>query len=216
VTTRRRFLIALGAGVFAGPRSSFLYFGSRQSSLDSGRYNAFVQGMRALGYVEGTNVTIEARFADGNNERLPALAAELVHLKVDVIVASGTPTLRALQHVTTIIPVVSTVTGDPIGDGFAASLARPGGNITGLSIGAADLGPKLLELLKAVVPKLSRVAVLLQPENSAHPPRLKRIMSARAKCRHSACAGGGEHGTGNRARIRHDDEETRQCRYYFS
>jgi putative tryptophan/tyrosine transport system substrate-binding protein len=193
VTTRRRFLLALGAGVFAGPRGSFaqqqskvarigfLYFGSRQSSLDSGRYNAFVQGMRELGYVEGTNFIIEARFADGNNERLPALVAELVRLKVDVIVVSGTPALRALQHVTTIIPVVSMVTGDPVGDGFAASLARPGGNITGLSIGAADLGQKLLELLKAAVPKLSRVAVLLQPENPAHPPRLKRIMAAAQK-----------------------------------
>jgi len=193
VTTRRRFLIALGAGVLAVPRDSlaqqqsklarigFLYFGSRQSSLDTGRYNAFVQGMRELGYVEGTNVIIEARFADGKNEPLPALAAELVRLKLDVIVATGTPVLRALQHATTTIPVVSTVTTDPVGDGFAASMARPGGNITGLSISAADLGPKLLELLKAAVPKLSRVAVLVQPENTAHPPRLKRIMSAAQK-----------------------------------
>jgi len=193
MTTRRRFLIALGAGVLAVPRGSpaqqqakvarvgFFYFGSRQSALDTGRYNAFVQGMRELGYVEGTNVIIEARFADGKNEPLPALAAEQVRLKVDVIVATGTPVLRALQHATTTIPVVSTVTGDPVGDGFAASLARPGGNMTGLTVGAADLGPKLLELLKAAVPKLSRVAVLLQPENSAHPPRLKRIMSAAQK-----------------------------------
>jgi putative ABC transport system substrate-binding protein len=149
--------------------------------LDTGRYNAFVQGMRELRYVEGRNFSIEARFADGKNERLPALAAELVRLKVDVIVAAGTPVIRALQHATTTIPVVSTVTSDPVGDGFAASMARPGGNITGLSIGAADLGPKQLELLKAAVPKLSRVAVLVQPENSAHPPRLKRIMSAAQK-----------------------------------
>ena len=193
MTTRRTFLIALGAGVLAVPRGSlaqqqskvarvgFLYFGSRQSSLDTGRYNAFVQGMRELGYVEGTNFIIEARFADGKNERLPALAAELVRLKVDVIVATGTPVYRALQHATTTIPVVLTVTSDPVGDGFAASMARPGGNMTGLSISAADLGPKLLELLKAAVPKLSRVAVLLQPENPAHPPRLKRIMSAAQK-----------------------------------
>jgi putative ABC transport system substrate-binding protein len=193
VTTRRGFLIALGAGVLAVPRGSlaqpqpkggrigFLYFGSRQSSLDTGRYNAFVQGMRELRYVEGRNFSIEACFADGKNERLPALAAELVRLKVDVIVAAGTPVIRALQHATTTIPVVSTVTSDPVGDGFAASMARPGGNITGLSIGAADLGPKQLELLKAAVPKLSRVAVLVQPENSALPPRLKRIMSAAQK-----------------------------------
>jgi putative tryptophan/tyrosine transport system substrate-binding protein len=188
VITRRRFLIALGAGVLAAPRGSlaqqasklariaFLYYGSRQSSSD--RYNAFVQGMRELGYVEGTNFILEARFADGNNERLPALVTELVRLKVDVIVATGTPVLRALHHATTTIPVVMTVAGDPVGDGFAASMARPGGNITGLSIGAADLGPKLLELLKVAVPTLPRVAVLLQPEYPAHPPRLKRIMSA--------------------------------------
>jgi len=193
VTTRRRFLIALGTGVLAVPRGSlaraqskvarigFLYFGSRQSSLDTGRYNAFVQGMRELGYVEGTNFIIEARFADGKPERLPALAAELVRLKVDVIVATGTPVYRSLQHATTTIPVVSTVMGDPVGEGFAASMARPGGNITGLSVSAVDLGPKLLELLKAAVPKLSRVAVLVQPENPGHPLRLKRIMSAAQK-----------------------------------
>jgi putative ABC transport system substrate-binding protein len=162
-------------------RIGFLYYGSRQSSLDSGRYNAFAQGMREFGYVEGTNVIIEARFADGNNERLPALAAELVRLKVDVIVAAGTPVLRALHHATTTIPVVSTVTGDPVGEGYAASLARPGGNITGLTTSAADLGPKLIELLKAAVPKLSRVAVLVNPANPGHPPRVIRIMSAAQK-----------------------------------
>ena len=189
MATRRTFLIALGAGVLAVARGSlaqqakvahigFLYHGSRQSSLDTGRYNAFVEGMRELGYVEGTNVIIEARFADGKFERLPALATELVRLKVDVIVATGTPSYRALQHATTTIPVVITVTVDPVSDGFAASLARPGGNITGLSLSAADLGPKLLELLKIAVPKLSRVAVLVHPENPAHPPQLKRIMSA--------------------------------------
>jgi putative ABC transport system substrate-binding protein len=193
VTTRRRFLITLNAGVLATPRVSFaqppskvvrigyLYFGSRQSSLDTGRYNAFVQGMRELGYVEGTNFIIEARFGDGRTERLPALAAELVRLKVDVIVATGTPVYRALQHATTTIPVVITLSFDPVGDGFAASMARPGGNITGLSLSAADLGPKLLELLKATAPKLSRVAVLLQPGNPAHPQRVIRIMSAAQK-----------------------------------
>jgi putative ABC transport system substrate-binding protein len=193
VITRRRFLIALGAGVLAVPRGSlaqpqpkgarigFLYYGSRQSALDTGRYNAFVQGMRELGYVEGMNFVIEARFADGKHERLPAFAAELVRLKVDVIVATGTPTYRALQHAAATIPVVITVTFDPVGDGFAASMARPGGNITGLTLSAADLGPKLLELLKAAMPKLSRVAVLVQPGNPAHPQRVVRIMSAAQK-----------------------------------
>ena len=193
MTTRRTFLVTLGAGVLAAPRGSlaqqqpkvarigFLYNGSRQTALDTGRYDAFVQGMRELGYVEGTNFVLEARFADGKNERVPALAAELVRLKVDLIVATGSPVYRALQHATTTIPVVITLTFDPVGDGWAASMARPGGNMTGLSLSAADLGPKLLELLKAVVPKLSRTAVLLQPENPAHPQRVIRIMSAAQK-----------------------------------
>ncbi len=189
MTTRRRFLIALGAGILAVPRGSlaqpaskgarigFLYYGSRQTALDTGRYNAFIQGMGELGYTEGKNFTLEARFADGKGERLPALAAELVRLKVNVIVATGSPVYRALQHSTT-IPVVATVTFDPVADGYAASMARPGGNFTGLSLGAGDLGPKLLELLKAAVPKMSRVAVLLNPGNPAHPQRVIRIMSA--------------------------------------
>jgi putative ABC transport system substrate-binding protein len=193
VTARRSFLIALGAGVLAVPRRAlaqqppkvarvgFLYFGSRQSALDTGRYGAFVQGMRELGYVEGTSFVLEARFADGQTERLAALAAELVRLKVDVIVATSTPSYRALQHATTTIPVVITLSFDRVGDGFAASLARPGGNMTGLAISAADLGPKLLELLKAAVPRLSRVAVLMQPGNPAHPHRVIRIMSAAQK-----------------------------------
>ncbi len=192
MTTRRRFLIALGAGILAVPRGSlaqpaskgarigFLYYGSRQTALDTGRYNAFIQGMGELGYTEGKNFTLEARFADGKGERLPALAAELVRLKVNVIVATGSPVYRALQHSTT-IPVVATVTFDPVADGYAASMARPGGNFTGLSLGAGDLGPKLLELLKAAVPKMSRVAVLLNPGNPAHPQRAIRIMSAAQK-----------------------------------
>ncbi len=192
MTTRRRFLIALGAGVLAAPRGSpaqpaskgarigFLYHGSLQAALDTGRYNAFIQGRGELGYTEGKNFTIEARFADGKAERASALAAELVRLKVDVIVATGSAVYRALQHSTS-IPVVVTVTFDPVGDGYAASLARPGGNFTGLSISAGDLGPKLLELLKAAVPKMSRVAVLSSPGNPAHPQRVIRIMSAAQK-----------------------------------
>ena len=193
MTTRRQFIGLLAGGLLAAPRGSlaqpaskgarigFLYYGSRQSSLDTGRYNAFMQGMGELGYTEGKNFTLEARFADGKAERLPALAAELVRLKVDVIVATGSPVYRVLQHSTTTIPVVATVTFDPVSDGYAASMARPGGNFTGLSLGAGDLGPKLLELLKAAVPKMSRVAVLLNSGNPAHPQRVIRIMSAAQK-----------------------------------
>ena len=193
MTTRRRFLVALGTGTLTVARGAlaqaqskaarigFFYFGSRQSSLDSGRYQMFMQGMRELGYVEGTNFVLEARFGDGKPERLPGLAAELVRLKVDVIVATSTPVYRALQYATTTIPVVITLSFDPVGDGFAATMARPGGNMTGLTLSAADLGPKLLELLKTAVPRVSRVAVLLQPGNPAHPQRVIRIMSVAQK-----------------------------------
>jgi putative tryptophan/tyrosine transport system substrate-binding protein len=185
---RRNFLVALGTGVLAVGRRSqalaqpkvarvgFLYFGSWQSALDTRRYPAFVQGMRELGYIEGTNLVMEPRFADGNAERIPALAAELVRVKVDVIVATGGPVYRALQHAASGIPVVTTAAIDPVGDGLAATVARPGGNFTGLTLAAADLGPKLLDLLKTALPKASRVAVLLHPENVGHPPQLKRIM----------------------------------------
>jgi len=183
---RRVFLSVLAAGVVAAPaaaqpkvaRIGFLYFGSRQSAMDTGRYPAFVRGMRELGYAEGANLVMEPRFADGNAERIPALAAELVRVKVDVIVATGGPVYRALQHAASGIPVVTTAAIDPVGDALAATVARPGGNFTGLTLAAADLGPKLLELLKTAVPKTSRVAVLLHPENVAHPPQLKRIMFA--------------------------------------
>ncbi len=162
-------------------RIGFFYFGSRQSALDTGRYDAFVKGMRELGYVEGKNVAIESRFADGKIDRAPALAAELVKLKVDVIVATGSVAYRALQHATTSIPVVITVTNDPVTAGMAESLARPGGNFTGLADTAVDLGPKQLELLRTVVPQLSRVGLLLNPDNVTHPAQMKRLILAAQK-----------------------------------
>jgi len=190
---RRIFLSSLATGLAAellpmaaraqtkSARVGFLYYGSRQSTLDTGRYQAFVEGMRELGYVEGKNLVIESRFADGNSERVPTLAVELVGLKVDVIVAGGGSVYRALHHATRTIPVVAMAVPDPVADGLAASLARPGGNFTGLSISADDLGPKHLELLRAATPKLSRVAVLVHPRNPSHPVQLKRIMSAAQK-----------------------------------
>jgi len=190
---RRAFLSSLATGLAAellpvaaraqtkSARVGFLYYGSRQSTLDTGRYQAFVEGMRELGYVEGKNLVIESRFADGNSERVPTLAVELVGLKVDVIVAGGGSVYRALHHATRSIPVVAMAVPDPVADGLAASLARPGGNFTGLSISADDLGPKHLELLRAATPKLSRVAVLVHPRNPSHPVQLKRIMSSAQK-----------------------------------
>jgi putative ABC transport system substrate-binding protein len=123
------------------------------------RRDAFRQGLRELGYVEGKNIIIEFRSAGGNLERLPAIAAELVHLKVDVIVSAGSTITRAAKQATATIPIVMTQDSDPVGDGFVASLARPGGNITGLSNYAPELSGKRLELLREVVSSLSRVAV---------------------------------------------------------
>jgi putative ABC transport system substrate-binding protein len=124
------------------------------------RREAFRQGLRELGYVEEKNLIVEYRYAEGNSERLAALAAELVRLKIDVIVTSGPPGTRAAKKATTTVPIVMAHDPDPLGSGFIASLARPGGNITGLSSLVAQLGGKRLELLRELIPKLSRVAVL--------------------------------------------------------
>jgi ABC-type uncharacterized transport system substrate-binding protein len=129
-------------------------------SADSPRIEGFRQGLRELGYVGGKNIIIEYRYADGKFDRLPALAAELVRLKVDVIVTAGATNTRAAKEATTTIPIVMAQDPDPVGSGFVASLARPGGNITGLSSLTADLSGKRLELLKEILPKLSRLAVL--------------------------------------------------------
>jgi putative tryptophan/tyrosine transport system substrate-binding protein len=129
---------------------------------------AFLEGMRALGYVEGQNLVLEYRPAAGHYERFPDLAAELVRLKVDVIVTQGTPAALAAKDVTTTIPIVMVGVGDPVGSGLVASLARPGGNITGLSLLAPELVGKQLELLKAVFPTVSRVAILWNPANPAN------------------------------------------------
>jgi ABC-type uncharacterized transport system substrate-binding protein len=129
---------------------------------------AFLEGMRALGYVEGQHFVLEYRGADGQFEGFPDLAAELVRLQVEVIVAQGTPAALAAKHATTMIPVVMVGVGDPVGSGLVASLARPGGNITGLSNLSTDLVGKQLEFLKEVLPAVSRVAVLWHPANPAH------------------------------------------------
>jgi len=131
-------------------------------------YDAFVQGMRELGYREGSTIVIDWRFAEGRFERLPSLAAELVRANPELIVTHSTPAIRALQRETSTIPIIFAVAIDPVGSGFAGSLARPGGNITGLSVIDVDPTPKRLELLKTLVPALSRVAVLVNPATSAH------------------------------------------------
>lgn len=135
------------------------YLAITGTSVASDRLDTFRQGLRDLGYVEGKNIVIEKRGADGKLDRLPAAAAELVSLKVDVIVSPGSTITRAARQATATIPIVMTQDSDPVGDGFVASLARPGGNITGLSNYAPELSGKRLELLKEVVPSLLRVAI---------------------------------------------------------
>jgi putative ABC transport system substrate-binding protein len=191
---RRKLLIALGAGVLAAPLGSnaqqkgkvwhigFLSPQHRSAPLDpDSRERAFLQGMRELGYVEGKNLLIEWRFADNKDERLPGLASELVQLKVDVIVALGSPAIRVLQKATATIPIVMGGTGDPVGSGFVKSLARPGGNITGLSSLSDEISPKLLELLITMAPKTARVALLVNPDSSTHTAILKGILAAAQK-----------------------------------
>src|SRR5262245_47798643 len=155
------------------PRIGFL--GGSSPSAISARIEAFRQGLRELGYVEGKNIVIEWRYAEGKFDRLPALAAELVRLKVDVIVTSGPLPTRAAKEATVTIPIVMTQVGDPVGVGFVASLARPGANITGLSSVAPELGGKRLELLKEIVPQLSRVAVLGTSTRPGNAQELKEV-----------------------------------------
>jgi ABC-type uncharacterized transport system substrate-binding protein len=140
------------------PRIGFLTAGS--SSTIPARIDAFRQGLRELGYVEDKNIVIEWRFGEGKLDRLPALVAELVRLKVDVILSAGAAVTRPAKDATRTIPIVMAQDTDPVGNGFVASLARPGGNITGLSSYSAELNGKRLELLKEIVPKLSRLAVV--------------------------------------------------------
>ena len=141
-------------------------------SANVARVEAFRQGLRDLGYVEGQNIVIEWRSAEGKSERQGELAAELVRLKVDVIVSSGPTMTRAAKEATATIPIVMAFDSDPVGNGFVTSLARPGGNVTGLSALSPELSGKQLELLKEIIPKLSRVAVL---GNSTEPATQKPL-----------------------------------------
>ena len=140
------------------PRIGFL--SATSPAANSARIEAFRQGLRDLGHVEGKNIFIEWRWADGKFDRLPSQAAELVRLNVDVIVSSGPAPTRFSKEATTTIPIVIAQAGDPVGSGFVVSLAHPGGNVTGLSTLAPEISGKRLELLKDIVPKLSQVAVI--------------------------------------------------------
>jgi putative tryptophan/tyrosine transport system substrate-binding protein len=149
------------------------------SPLSSRAYvEAFQQSLRDLGYNEGQNMALEYRYAEGKMERLPELAAELVHLTMDVLVTSGSPATQAAQHATSTIPIVGVALADPLGTGFAASFARPGGNITGLAFQNADLSTKRLELLTEAVPGVTRVAVLWDSHFPASPSAVRAVEEA--------------------------------------
>jgi putative ABC transport system substrate-binding protein len=151
------------------------YLSVLSSTSDSAPLEAFHQGLRELGYVEGQNLAIEPRYAEGKLDRLPDLAGELVRLNVDVIVAGGSTAIRATKDSTKIIPIVMAHGSDPVALGYVASLARPGGNITGLTHLAPELGGKRLELLKDIIARLSRVAVLTDPGTGGHGPQMKEL-----------------------------------------
>ncbi len=163
------------------PRIGWLGFGFGTSPAAMELMDAFRKGLRQHGWVEGQNVVIEYRSAEGRAERFPDLAAELVRLPVDVLVtSSGEPAILALKRATTTIPIVMAVSADPVGTGLVASLARPGGNVTGLSILATEVAGKRLEFLKEIVPRASRVAVLW---NAAYPGKALELRETQSAAR---------------------------------
>ena len=190
---RRKFIALLGGTAVAGPltahaqqtvklrRVGFLTSAPRPNSIGASYLSGFPRGMRELGYVEGRDYVIDWRFAEGRLERFADFAAELVRLNVDIFVL-GTPTaIPAVRQATTTIPVVMGYSTDPVGNGFIASLAHPGGNITGLASSQDDAAPKQLELLMTAVPNLSRVALLVDPSSPNSLPIVKNAQAAAQK-----------------------------------
>ena len=185
--SRRQVILALGAGAFAVPLAGFaqqaaksyrIGFLAAEASSDQSqatRLKVLRAALRELGYTEGKNIVIDERWADGQYDRLRTLAAELVALKVSVIVTSGTKATLAAKYATATIPVVMGSTGDPIGLGFTSNLARPSGNITGSTNFGPELGPKLLEALKETASKITQVAYLVNP---ADPPTTLPVMQS--------------------------------------
>jgi ABC-type uncharacterized transport system substrate-binding protein len=175
---RRKFLAALGGAAATWPLAARAqqaaklptigFLGAGTLSAWSRRVASFVQRLRELGWIEGHTIAIEYRWADGSTGRLPNIAAEFARLRVDVIVTAGTPAAIAVKQATSVIPIVFATTGDPIGNGLVATLARPGGNATGLSTQQTDLAGKRLELLRELVPRLSRLAILTNISNPSN------------------------------------------------
>jgi putative tryptophan/tyrosine transport system substrate-binding protein len=188
---RREFLALIGGTAVAWPVAARAqqppkvarigYLGLTSASSHATRIEALLAGLRDLGYVEGKNILIEFRWAEGKYDRLPALAAELVRLNVDVIVTQGAAGVLAAKQATTTIPIVATAVGDVLALGFVQSLSRPGGNVTGLTFFNPELMAKRLELLKEAAPTVTKAAVLLNPDNPASGPILQEMeMTAKA------------------------------------
>jgi putative tryptophan/tyrosine transport system substrate-binding protein len=190
---RRDFITLVGAAAATWPRAAraqqsgkvwrigFLSSATPPALFGLSFNAGLAKGMRELGYTEGKDFVIDWRSAEGRYERLPDLAAELVRLKVDVIVVGSAPGVRSAQQATNTIPIVMSYSVDPVGNGFVASLARPGGNTTGLAASSDDSSPKQLELLTTIVPGLSRVGLLTNPGNPNSPPILKSAQAAAEK-----------------------------------
>lgn len=190
MNNRRKLIVAFGAGALAAPfasfaqqqgkifRIGFVFARTQKDNLEMGRGDQFLQGMREVGLMEGKDFVVDWRYADGKMERLAGIMAELVRANVDLIVTTGTQVSFAAKKATTTIPIVITAEANPVGNGFAASLAHPGGNITGLSTSTADLVGKHLELIKEMVPAMSRVAVLRNPSNKGHAAMVANIQTA--------------------------------------
>jgi putative ABC transport system substrate-binding protein len=189
---RRHFLLASPAGALTAlaaeaqtpPRVGYLSIGSASDPRRAALLGAFQQGLRDLGYVDGKNIFIEVRFDEGRYDRLPGLAVELVRLKIDIIVAHSTPAAQAAQKATGAIPIVITNVVDPVRTGLVAGLGRPSRNVTGLSLMAPEVIGKQLQLLKDLIPKLSRVAVLWNPANASNYLSCER---RRSRLRHWDC-----------------------------
>jgi putative ABC transport system substrate-binding protein len=172
-------VVLLAVAVIAEAQSTKIlrigFLTAASPSSMSARHEAFRQGLRELGYIEGKNIVIEWRYGEGKQDRQRALAAELARLKVDVIVAVGTGDIRAAKEASATIPIVMISGGDAVGSGLVASLARPGGNITGLATLRPELSGKRLELLKEIVPGLARVAVFVSSNSADHGQLLKEL-----------------------------------------
>jgi len=182
---RRAFIGRVAGGVLAAPLAAFAqqagkiarigFLGATSASGYAKQLDGFRLGLRDFGYMEGKNIVLEYRWAEGNYAQLAELAAELVHSKVDVIVTHGTPGTRAAKGATTTIPIVMAISGDAVATGLVVSLPRPGGNITGSTFFGPELSAKQIELLKEILPRITRVAVLVNPDNPVIGPMSKAM-----------------------------------------